>query len=256
MNIYIPTMGRIYNQITWDNMPKELKPITTLVCPSSEYEKHRALGRNVMVCDEHGIGNVRQFLCEQNQRYILMLDDDQMFFQWKSSEDYHLVKCTDEQFIQLYHDIHKLLMEGHPFVGIGSRQGNNNHFPQRIVENCRNCNSYGIDTEVLYDYDIKFNALPLMEDFHVQLSLLTNGFKTLCITDRVWNQYGSGAKGGCSTYRTKELQEQAAKGLKEAFSDFVKLVIKKNKTGWEGLENRTDVIVSWKKAYEYGRSQP
>lgn len=254
MNIYIPTRGRLDKQVTWDNMPAELKPRVFLVCHEEEANEHMVRGRNVVVYNERGIGNVRRWLCTQPERYILMLDDDQTFFKWKSDEDYHLVRCTPEEIVTLVEDVEMLLLDT-PFVGIGSRQGNNNHWPKKIVENIRNCNSYGIDTEVLYDYDIEFNKLPLMEDFYVQLSLLANGFKTLCITDRVWSQYGSGAKGGCSTYRTQELQKQAAEMLKEAFPDFVKLVTKQNKTGWEGLENRTDVVVSWKKAYEYGRSK-
>jgi len=50
-----------------------------------------------------------------------------------------------------------------------------------------------------------------------------------------------------------EAQDRAARALKERFPDFVTLVKKKTKTAWEGQE-RTDVIIQWKKAYEWGRA--
>jgi hypothetical protein len=198
---------------------------------------------------------VRQWLLENTSKYILMLDDDQTFFKWKSPTDYHLERCSNDEVSELFNDIQAYLETGEIFVGIASRQGNNNMFPDSIKFNIRNCNSYGVNTEYLNKNNIVFNAIPVMEDFHVQLSLLTSGQRTICITDRVWNQVGSGADGGCSEYRTNELQTEAAQKLKDCFPDFVKLVTKNNKTGWKGMENRTDVIISWKKAYEFGRRE-
>jgi len=255
MNIYIPTLKRVDKQVTWEQIPADWKPRTYLVCPEEEVVQHISKGRNVITCNERGIGNVRQWLLENSPTdHLLMIDDDQMFFKWKSPDDYHLKPCSDQELSALFTRMEGYLRAGEVFVGLGSRQGNNNHFPNPLVENIRNCNTYAVNRGIIGDMGIKFNVTPLMEDFYVQLSLLTKGIRTICVTDHVWNQYGSGAKGGCSEYRTQGLQKQAAEMLNEAFPKYVKLVTKQNKTGWEGLENRTDVIVYWKKAYNDGRN--
>ena len=61
--------------------------------------------------------------------------------------------------------------------------------------------------------------------------------------------------GGCSTYRTMELQGAAAEKLAAKHHPFVKVVIKKTKTAWGGAE-RKDVIVQWKKAYQSADNYP
>ena len=71
----------------------------------------------------------------------------------------------------------------------------------------------------------------------------------VCLNEWVHNQGGSGSAGGCSTYRTPEIQAEAAHKLHEHHRPFVKVVKKTTKTAWGGGE-RTDVIVQWKKAYK------
>jgi hypothetical protein len=68
-----------------------------------------------------------------------------------------------------------------------------------------------------------------------------------------WNQRDSGATGGCSTYRTAEMQAEAARRLAELHPNFVKVVTKKSKdtsTSWKNMKERVDVIVYWRKALE------
>jgi hypothetical protein len=67
--------------------------------------------------------------------------------------------------------------------------------------------------------------------------------------DWAWNQRGSGAVGGCSGYRNNEVQTEAANELHRLFPDFVTVVTKKSKSSWQGMEERTDVRIQWKKAF-------
>lgn len=257
MKIYIPTKGRITNDRTWKYLPGFWKDRATLVCPSNEVEAHIKAGRNAIACDLQGISAVRQWIIDNaDTDHILMTDDDHDFYIRKSPEAWNLRYMDQNDVYKLMDDIALCLEGGEAFVGLSSRQGNNNMYPHTTKRNLRNCNMYAVNRKILKHHGIRFDALPLMEDFYVQLSLLTKGISTLTITDRAWAQPTSNAKGGCSTYRNKELQEQAATMLKEAFPDFVKLVTKQNKSGWEGMENRTDVIISWKKAYESGCKKP
>ena len=41
--IYIPTLGRVDNQITYDNLPQKYKDIVTLVVTESERPLHKRM---------------------------------------------------------------------------------------------------------------------------------------------------------------------------------------------------------------------
>ena len=106
---------------------------------------------------------------------------------------------------------------------------------------------------LIFTIGLKYNAVELMEDYFMTLGLFAKGMPNAVIVDWTWDQRGgSGAKGGCSTYRTPELQEHASKQLAFYYPDFVKVVEKETKTGWEGMKKRYDVRVQWRKAYEAG----
>lgn len=253
MQIYIPTLGRVNFQRTYGYIPKNWVKRTTLVCPVDEVEYHKDLGRNAIGCPLHGIHNVRQFIVDNSpDEHVLMIDDDHHFYIRKSPAAWNMCYMKQDDVDGLLCSIQTYMEMGEVFVGVSSRQGNNNMFPDLIRRNMRNCNMYAVNTTILKNNSIRFDAQPLMEDFYVQLRLLTRGYSTLTITDRAWGQVASNMNGGCSSYRNKELQEKAAMMLYEAFPDYVKLVTKKNVSGWEGMEGRTDVIIQWKKAYEEG----
>jgi hypothetical protein len=88
-----------------------------------------------------------------------------------------------------------------------------------------------------------------MEDFDIQLQLLRKGMPSISINTMVQNQRGSGLEGGCSTYRTVEIQEEAARTLQSYHPEFVSVVQKQTKSAWGGGV-RTDVVIQWRKAYE------
>lgn len=255
MKIFIPTKGRTTNDRTWKYIPDIWKEHTTLVCPSDEVRLHVKAGRNAIGCDCNGISATRQWIIENSDDdHILMTDDDHDFYIRKSQEAWNMRYMNDTDTVSLFNDVDYCLKSGESFVGLSARQGNNNLYPHTTKRNIRNCNFYAVDRKVLQNHNIRFDVIPLMEDFYVQLSLLTKGISTLTITDRAWGQPNSNAKGGCSAYRNLEMQYKAANDLKALFPDFVKLVVKENKSGWEGMANRTDVIIYWKKAYDYGKN--
>jgi hypothetical protein len=91
-----------------------------------------------------------------------------------------------------------------------------------------------------------------MEDFDVTLQLLTKGFSNFNISTIIQGQGSSNAAGGCSTYRDAQRQAEGAHGLAALHPEFVRVRTKKtNWSGW-GSAERTDVTISWKKAYEKG----
>jgi hypothetical protein len=142
-------------------------------------------------------------------------------------------------------------LDTHPHVGVATREGAN--IDTSLWKfNTRLLRILAYDAAVLRQLGIRFDRLEVMEDFDVALQLLRAGQSNACINWITHNQKSSNAPGGCSTYRTMEVQARAAHGLKALHPNFVKVVEKETKTAWNG-QVRTDVIIYWKKAYQsYG----
>jgi hypothetical protein len=250
--IYIPTLGRVGNQKTLASLPPRIHPFVYLVCPFEEAPLHKRNhpGVNVLPCAAVGIAATRQWLVEQCEAPICtMVDDDQLFYK-RIGKTVSLTAMSPEEIALMLEEMEGLCMI-YPMVGLSARQGNNRAEADYLVEASRVHNHYALDVSLLKAEGIKFSAAKLMEDFYVNLSLLTRGYATAKVVDRCWNQSESNAEGGCSTYRNAELQAEAAFFLAMEFPQVVEVVEKKTKGGWFG-GIRYDVKVQWKKALQIG----
>lgn len=245
-------------QVTWDNLPNSLKSYAVVVCPAEEYKHHRRRGRHALVSPNEGIADKRQFIIDyHSEEYadtkMIMLDDDLGFYVRKEPDKWNLRPMCSMELVWLFKRMYKLLHK-FPIVGLSPRQMNNQHFPATKKVATKQNAVHAINVSVLKRYKINFDYMKLMEDYYVVLSLLTRGLPNCVIVDACWDQKGvSNAEGGVSTYRTPALQAEQATRLAEVFPDYVKLVTKTPKTGWKGMTTRTDVRVSWKKAYEQNK---
>lgn len=253
MKIYIPTYKRTERQRTLERVCKKWKERTYLVGVSDEYSVLKKFHDNVLICPVKGIAATRQWIVENaDDDKILMMDDDMDFDTRISKDDWHLRMLEVEEFDGLASAIEKGL-DDYVQVGISPRY-NNHTITTDYIEITRQYNMYGFRRKYLIDNGIRFDEMKLMEDFHVTLSILERGEKNLLICNYVWNQPASNIEGGCSEYRTSQLQQEQAYLLKSKHEQFVKVVEKQNKN-WKNFDIRTDVIVYWKKAYQYGLEQ-
>lgn len=257
MTIYIPTMGRLDKQITLEALSPELKKRVVLAVDHFDamdhFEKYKDQCRVLeLPMEVKGISEVRQHCMDVcNTKYIFLLDDDMVFFKRKEGT-VKLARCTDDELNDMFTELLDWMdFEEIPLVGVSARQGNN-HTPEDFREATRQMNFHGLDLPAIRQIGLKFNGLEVMEDFNMTLDLLTKGIANRVFYKYCWNQFGSGADGGCSEYRTGELQRKCAEELEFRYPDFVKVVVKKSKTAWKGMEERYDVRVQWKKAYEWG----
>jgi len=251
MNIYIPTLGRTEKQITLSNLPTNLYDQTYLVCVEDEADSLKKYGVKLIVTppEVKGIGQTRQYVIDNtNDKHILFLDDDLKFY--KRYKGKKLKKATPEQFNQLHTWINWTLEMGYPMVGVSAQAGNN-RYDMNFAYLQRMFTVYGLNTEFLKERNIRFDEMPLMEDFNVALKVIRNGYKTITNTEWAHTQSNSNASGGCSTYRDFELQKKSAFMLMEKHYPYVKVVKKKAKS-WENMQERYDVRVYWKKAYIEG----
>lgn len=254
MQIFIPTRGRVKSQVTWNDLPMALKKVTTLVCPAEELEEHLAAGRPAIARPDYvkGIAQSRQFISEisKDDKFI-MIDDDMTFAVRNSPEAWNLRPCSPQDYVDLFTRMWDLL-DKYPAVGITTRQNINVKYPKKLIEVTKINGCTGWDRSYMKFVGARFDDVKVQEDYHVSLSLLEAGYKNACIVDAAWNQ-GTGAAGGCSVYRTSQLQKEGSERLKGLHPEFVSVVEVEQKTSWGDLGNtRTDVNISWKKAFFEG----
>lgn len=260
LGIYIPSAGRAHRQITLENLPAGWMPNTTLVVPEGEarrYKKHitREVGA-IIECRHENIGATRQWILDTcKEEYVIMMDDDLYFYHRKEPFKISLAGNTREDNGEMIQKLmHAMAVEGYIHVGVAPRPEASFYLcGYKICTRINNVHGYNVPKmrKLRDKIGARFDALHLMEDFHVTLTLLENGHPNKVLLDYVWNQPGSNTEGGCSTYRTAKAQAKAAKTLAELHPDFVKVVEKKvvGKTSWEGMKTRTDVRIQWHKAY-------
>lgn len=244
MDIWILSSGRPLRQTTFDNLPKSLQERAKLVVPTSEskaYKKYPHIG-----IDRRGIGLSRQWCVENSVGKMVMLDDDLVFAIRRKDNPTRFHNPAEKDIENLFSEI-EMLLDNHAHVGVATREGGN-YDTEDHKFNTRMLRVLAYDTQVLKKEDIRFDRLAIMEDFDVTLQLLRKGYQNVIINHMVQNQNGSNLAGGCSQYRTKELQEEAAQELARKHFPYVSVVKKQTKTAWGGGE-RTDVKIYWKKAY-------
>jgi hypothetical protein len=157
-----------------------------------------------------------------------MLDDDLIFGRRASNDAPNLRKTTQEEMEQLWQRICNLL-DTYIHVGVSPRQMNDKHFPAVTKYGMRMNAVHGIRPYDLSIREVYYSDVELMEDYYVTLSLFAKGQPNATIVDWTWDHK-----------------------LAELFPDFVKVVEKETKTGWDNMKRRVDVRVQWQRAFKAG----
>jgi len=249
LSVFIPTRGRTaYVPISAEETQRfsDIKP--TIVCPLNEVGHYSRRWRAVG-CPVDGIGPTRQWIIETSPTNgVVMLDDDLYFSYRPNPETTKLERVKDLR--PMFSWISDQLDAGFIHGGISARQGNQ-HIPFNSTDCIRVNNAHFFDRDAYLKQNIRFDVTPVMEDFYVTLSLLLRGFPNRVLYRYCWSQRASGFKGGCSIYRTKELQAAAAEQLFSLFPNFVTVVEKESTSGgalFAGV--RKDVNIAWLRAWE------
>lgn len=266
MNIFIPTIGRVHRQKTLKRLPILLRKKTTLVLDSKDYKLHSSeyeeLKRKykcqiaVMPAEVKRMAAIRKYIGQElADDTFVMLDDDLRFLQRKDNIHTRLYQMhgeDKEKIIDLFQLIKKALKK-YAHVGVSDRT-NNYTVPKSYTFNTRYTRILAFRKKEFLM--CKHERVTVMEDFDTALQLLRLGYKSYIICDFAQDQDGgTQVKGGCSTYRTQQLQKEAALTLQRLHPQFVKVKEKKNKTGGE-FGTRTDVMIFWNKAYKSSIQNP
>lgn len=250
MRIYIPTYGRSDKQVTRDSLPERIRNEVVLVVQDREKDQYR--DAPVLVLPPHitTIGPTRQWLMETVQdRVVCMMDDDLTFATRRADNPSRFYESSEEDMLRMIFTLWELAVAT-GMAGISPREGANREI-EKLRWNTRQIRVHAILRGLYLRNGYRFDRVPLMEDFDVVLQHLRKGERNVVLNQWVHNQGGSNTSGGCSHYRTPELQEQAAHALRELHPDFVTVVTKETKTSWGG-KVRSDVRIAWKKAAHAG----
>lgn len=178
--------------------------------------------------------------------HVVFMDDDLVFATRRTDEPTKFRPPLKGELQAMLREIDLSLLNC-PMVGVGAREGGNRNTDPYIM-NSRIMRVLAFRRSYLKQRLLTFSPLVVMEDFHINLQILRSGADTCICNNWVSNQVGgSDAPGGCSVYRTPQVQTDSANLLAKLHPGFVKVVEKK---GWQGQGTRTDVIIQWKRARE------
>ncbi len=257
MRIYIPTRGRAEQQVTLGGLPDELYPTVVLVVDEAEYDQHKSYTKQKIQvlsvpAEYSGISRTRQFILDQHDvskygRKLVMVDDDTRFYKRRADFPEKLIPAAPRDVVTMFAQLESLL-DKYAHGSLTYRNGAN-RVTSSIVEVTRPLTVLAYDVEIMRRHNVRFDRVPVMEDFDACLQLLRAGYKNFVLGKYISSPGRSNSSGGCSTYRTQEMQAEGAKRLASLHSPFVRVTTKKTKTAW-GWGERQDVIVQWKQAYE------
>jgi hypothetical protein len=260
--IYIPTLGRVNKQITYDAMPDWVKDMTYIVIqPQEEVQfRERYPNSNIKVLPAYikGICATRDWLIKDGGDDCYgMIDDDITF--WKRNVDRTTGKknadksneaFTDTDWKEMIQWVEDKWNQGYTIVGL-----NKKGLPPANKEesiNCRVMQSFWINGKNILINELVWE-LDYVEDIHFILQNLRMGRKTI-VSDKFLYECGEYfADGGCQTAgRTMEDNKNMYR-LAELYPNIIQF-----KNEWIEKQNGMKYqkhTIQFKKAYNpyYGR---
>jgi len=254
MQVFIPTYGRAGNQVSYAALSRAGVQVGLVVQAREAdlYSKYPLV--YVLPDDIRTIAPTRKYILTElvKSEEFCMVDDDLYFFHRREDDPTKLREITDKELRGAFIEMRAILSERTPHIGFAAREGANRNTKDHIL-NTRIMRVLGYHTRSVLGLPTDFSDMEVMEDFHIALSLLERGKENMILNKYAHNQAGgSGSAGGCSHFRTPEMQARNAELLAKLHPGHVSVVQKETKGAWGGGV-RTDVIVHWKKAYQHGQ---
>lgn len=265
LQLIITTHGRKNQQLTVQNLPKELMSRTTLVCPQKEYGYLRSLREDYDVVVQPNpdwyLPEKRDWVIQEWVRRgcdkVVLLDDDLRFAIRKSKDDWHLRPITSEELIAEFQRLEDKLGPEFPHVGFAQRQGNNViqeagwKIPGKQV--CMMAYYLPIVAK-----EVKWDLVVCRGDMCATLQLLLKGYPNAVWTETVHDQRQFDAPGGCSRYRTVEMLNSEARKFANLFPGYVSIAEKEYNKGTSKSDKkdsaiRLELIIQWQKALMEGQ---
>lgn len=259
MNIYIPTLGRLETQLTWDLLPDFIRDRTLLVVPPDEVTEHFRRGRAAIACPETGIAKVREWIIhfarDHGDNRIGVLDDDitEVVYTsrhrdlipglpWQTAitlEDWTRVLAWIESSLDRTSTCGLADGTMHPVDA-------DEVSPGRLMRN----HFYNLDTLPIDTID--WSGIRYAEDFHVTLQLIALGQPNVINNRYRVMSIATQRPGGCSAEdRNVETHNAAMRRLINHHAPWVRQSNKKRK----GHEDWIKVNIRWQAYWKHIRQE-
>ena len=259
IHIYIPTRGRIEEQLTWKMLPPQIRSQAILVCPPGEVREHHKRGRDALPCPVSGIAKVRRWIIghaqESKYRYIGVLDDDLTGIVYTAPPRDIIPGVPWNSAIELQ-DWHILgawirdRLERTPTCGLADA----NFYPAEVDESqpwrlMRN-HFYNIATLPIDALD--WTSIRYAEDFHITLQLIGMGLPNVVNQRYRYTSIATQRPGGCAMEgRTQETHNRAMRKLIKWHNPWVRQSSRTRK----GHEDWIKVTIRWRDYWAHVRKE-
>ena len=240
MKIYIPTFKRPNKQITFNNLPDEVKKDAILVVQEQEKDEYNYDCEYLVVGNNIGIAKTRAHIYEHAKDSRFCMYDDDVKFIRRNAKYYgggsNMEKSsrvmTADDFDEMFSLFNSWMDDG--YVQIGQNVTALPPSGKKYTDFTSFNSVHYLDGSVLQKEDIDHEFVQVGEDYHLMLELLTRGYKTRRSDEFVISVGENYAEGGCSTFRTPELQYNEHIKLIKKFPGLVyiaeEISLKNNKT--------------------------
>ena len=251
MKIYIPTYNRVGNVKTLQYIPSSWASRTYLVHGPGEV--HNTICHTIETPKkvEGYLSRKRQWICDNaDEKFIFQMDDDLKFF--RRDSQLKLKPVTPQDMHQFFGLMEKWLEEGLAVVGCSNRFMN--HALKPVYQNRLVQANYGLNLSLMRKHGIKYSDVGSIQDQHVPLSLIEEGYTTQFTSEWAVTPSKMSAPGGCSTYRTVDIIKQDTRLFASLHPKTVR-IIEGEKVKSHCVNSGITVRIDWKEAARLGTTR-
>lgn len=254
MRIYVPSRDRASRMEIFRFLPADKHDVVVVV-PHGQGDAYRQRCPQVWETppDIQGISATRNLILREGAPVQLQVDDDLRLY---ARERLGMSELNRTLRIATPADIVAMLsaldtaLQTHAHASISPRMMN-----QALEDAPRSCGRYfrfcGFNTALMPNGPVQ-SPLAVGEDLELAIQLYKLGLSAVLFS--VWahdDSRGTNSTGGCSLYRTHELQAESIHEMVRLHAPFVKAVEKKVKMGG-AFGHRIDPKIDWKGLLAYG----
>ena len=272
ISIWVNSSHRKDLVVTHKQFSPEWRKVFFLVVPEDQYQDYKQYekeGIRLITMPKNipsYLPSQRQWVIENAESdHVFIMDDDLQFY--KRRDDLKLRVATTHDVEDMMTAVRIHLMDTN-MVSISSRY-QNNLYPTEYKENARCSRCYTVDRHIFLNKlhctkcdskgGFRYNPMEpfVHEDMWLVLHWFHNGYTNRQLYNYAQSDKGTNTKGGCSLYRTPDVQQESAFFVQEHFPDIIKVSRKITKGTWSGFDKnqagenvRTDMTIQWAKAFK------
>lgn len=219
MKIYIPTFRRINNQITFDNLPDEIKENVIMVVQEQEKDNHKSDCEYLIVDNDIGIAKTREIIYHHaGEKRFGVIDDDIKFYKRNgkyfkntdSNMDASKRLMTNEDWSYWFLEIEKMFDEPE-IMHLGHREVALPPMDIKWSENKMFIAVHWLDGKKLSKFinEVDWNYVQTGEDSVLAIECAIRGYKNKVSNEIVMDRWITAfSDGGCSEFRTAKFDEE------------------------------------------------